>query len=185
MEAASFAAPVASEDVTAEITKSAPRIASSKLSHARTFASFAFASIDGRDCSKLKRISNAATLMPAAARSRPKIPPNSPKPIKATCRTGFPLMTTPPFSNSQFNASCWMVGASDGISDRNPCEQDLFCTDKITRTIRVISKRVQAISRRLAPGQTHGRVVNANFAVPPSPEMGLQARPEPQVLYLQ
>src|SRR3979490_105854 len=120
--------------------------------------------------------------MPAAARSRPKIPPNSPKPIKATCRTGFPLMTTPPFSNSPFNASCWMVGASDGISDRNPCEQDLFCTDKLTHTIRVISERDQAVTRRLAPGQTHGWGGNADFAVQPAPGMGLQGQPEPQVL---
>ena len=78
-----------------------------------------------------------------------------------------------------------MVGASDGISDRNPCELDLFCTDKITRTIKVTSKRVQAVTRRLAPGQTHGRVVNADFAVPPAPGMGLPGQPEPQVLYLQ
>src|SRR6267154_4681410 len=184
-EAASFAAPAAAEAVTAEITRSAPRIASSKLSHARTFAFEALASIGARDGSARRRTSNIATLTPAAARSRPKIPPNSPKPIKATCRTGIPLMTTPSFSNSQFNTACWVVGASDGISDRNPCEQDLFCTDKITSTTRVTSNRLQAVTRRLAPGQTHGRVVNADFAVPPSPEMGLQGQLEPQVLYLQ
>src|SRR5882762_7102848 len=184
-EAASFAAPAAAEAVTAEITRSAPRIAPSRLSHARTFAFAALASISARDGSARRRTSNIATLMPAAARSRPKIPPNSPKPIKATCRIGFPLITTPSFSNSQINAACWVVGASDGISDRNLCEQDLFCTDKITRTIRVISKRVQAVTRKLAHGQPHGRVVNADFAVPPATGMGLQGRPEPHVLYVQ
>jgi len=61
----------------------------------------------------------------------------------------------------------------------------LFCTDKLTHTIRVISERVQAVTRRLAPGQTHGWGLNADFGVPPFPEMGLQGQPEPQVLYLQ
>ena len=78
-----------------------------------------------------------------------------------------------------------MVGASDGISDRNPCEQDLFCTDKITSIIGVISKPVWAVTRRLAPGEIQAWAVNPNFAAQPAPGMGLQGQPEPQVLYLQ
>jgi hypothetical protein len=52
------------------------------------------------------------------------------------------------FSNALSNAYCRMVGAFDGISDLNHCEQHLFCTDQLLRTIRVTKMRIHTVPLR-------------------------------------